>query len=231
MNNSLPSCQKHWEKQQGHVWMSRLRSSWADERRPAADKSSSLVALLSPEEDIVPIPLQPSAPTGENSNTWSKPQHICQHAASAAQASANTTLKTIKQRDSSCSSTAARLLLLLRWYSWSPALRQSIRKPVWSAALCGKNTMLHAECCEKGVRRWVPRRSTAPGPIAEGAEHANEVIMLCLSVAFTLLYSVQPACHRRARVTQPSSHVTRCTVWSGSAWTTGRKASRWCVVQ
>lgn len=43
--------------------------------------------------------------------------------------------------------------------------------------------MLHAKCCEKGVHRWVPRRSGAPGSIARSAEHANEVIMLCLLLA------------------------------------------------
>lgn len=43
--------------------------------------------------------------------------------------------------------------------------------------------MLHAECCEKGVHPWVPRRSSAPGPMAGSAEHANEVIMLCPSLA------------------------------------------------
>lgn len=43
----------------------------------------------------------------------------------------------------------------------------------------GGGTMLHAECCEKGVHPWVPRRSSAPGPMGPGsAEHANEVIML-----------------------------------------------------
>lgn len=43
--------------------------------------------------------------------------------------------------------------------------------------------MLHAKCCEKGVHRWVPRRSRELGPIARSTEHANEVIMLCLSLA------------------------------------------------
>lgn len=32
--------------------------------------------------------------------------------------------------------------------------------------------------------------AAAPGPIAGSAEHANEVIMLCLSLAPLLLYSV-----------------------------------------
>lgn len=75
--------------------------------------------------------------------------------------------------------------------------------------------MLHAECCEKGVHPWVPRRSSAPGPIAGSAEHANEVIMLCLSLApAPLFYSVGFACQRRqgTLVMQPTTDVTYGTM-------------------
>lgn len=75
-----------------------------------------------------------------------------------------------------------------------PVLWQGVIKPVWSAALCGENTMLHAECCEKGVHRWVPRCCAAPGPIARSAEHANEVIMLCLTLCFCLSFTVWALC-------------------------------------
>lgn len=74
--------------------------------------------------------------------------------------------------------------------------------------------MLHAECCEKGVHRWVPRRSGAPGPIAGSAEHANEVIMLCLSLAPSSLYSVGFACQRRqgTLAMQPTTDATYGTM-------------------
>lgn len=72
--------------------------------------------------------------------------------------------------------------------------------------------MLHAECCEKGVHRWVPRRSSTPGPIAGSAEHANEVIMLCLSLAPALLYSVGFSCHRR-QGTPGKAANHRCHIW------------------
>lgn len=72
--------------------------------------------------------------------------------------------------------------------------------------------MLHAECCEKGVHPWVPRRSSAPGPIAGSAEHANEVIMLCLSLALAPLYSVGFACQRR-QGTPGNAANYRCHIW------------------
>lgn len=50
--------------------------------------------------------------------------------------------------------------------------------------------MLHAECCEKGAHPWVPRRSSTPGPMVARAEHANEVIMVSLSLAPAPIYSV-----------------------------------------
>lgn len=72
--------------------------------------------------------------------------------------------------------------------------------------------MLHAECCEKGVNPWVPRRSSTPEPIAGSAEHANEVIMLCLSpgccspLQYGLCLSAEAGCPGNA-----ASH--RCHIW------------------
>lgn len=55
--------------------------------------------------------------------------------------------------------------------------------------------MLHARCCEKAAHPWVPRRSSAPGPMAGSAGHANEVIMW---TPLPLLYSAAlSGCHRR----------------------------------
>lgn len=73
--------------------------------------------------------------------------------------------------------------------------------------------MLHAECCEKGIHRWVPRRCTAPGPIARSAEHANEVIMLCLTLCFSFSFTVWAFC-----LSQEAGHPCdaanhRCHVW------------------
>lgn len=127
---------------------------------------------------------------------------------------ANATLIPIKHQDIPFSTYTARILLLLRWYCWSPpVLWQGVIKPVWSATLCGENTMLHAECCEKGVHRWVPRRCTAPGPIARSAEHANEVIMLCLTLCFCLSFTVWAFC-----LSQEAGHPCdaanhRCHIW------------------
>lgn len=66
--------------------------------------------------------------------------------------------------------------------------------------------MLHAECCEKGVHPWVPRRSSAPGPMVGSAEHANEVIMLASP------YSVGFACQggQGTLVMHPNY---RCHIW------------------
>lgn len=50
--------------------------------------------------------------------------------------------------------------------------------------------MLHAECCEKGAHPWVPRRSSALGPMVASAEHANEVIMVASPSLLLPFYSV-----------------------------------------
>lgn len=86
--------------------------------------------------------------------------------------------------------------------------------------------MLHAECCEKGVHPWVPRRSSAPGPIAGSAEHANEVIMLCLSLAPALLYSVGFACQRQAGYPGNAANP-RCHIWHNEKTHERLRMSRW----
>lgn len=70
--------------------------------------------------------------------------------------------------------------------------------------------MLHARCCEKAVHPWVPRRSSAPRPMAGSAEHANEVIMW---MPLPLLYSAGlSGCHRRAG--HPGNAAKyRCHIW------------------